>query len=591
MEEGWWPDIMRDSAREDPWCEELVTVAEMAGYDDPVHPGQRTLWSALVSPEVLAALSGNLRAFSHEVESTGRPGPWAAGALNPHFHISAYLDDRRIECEPLVLGWVNANRTAMMLDPKFAMTYGLMPRALADGTVRWDDPAAPEFDVAIVDPPSIYDNLKVSGSRARVSRSYLQDYLTLRGMHLVQVFYEYRSAFEDTAIRAALGDEKRRIERLLDREFDISRNRDGSYTAQVWGARLIAGPGAMPITDDDLDKVGLAWPGVAEPVTHGVARKLRLYDWVYVKDSVLAAYEGRVGFQTYPESGGVAFGGQWSVGHCDRVGRDVIRTELKKLYEGTPDRVIRHWHAHAITPSAGLQSAEATNARNIAVRSRELVEALVAAGEHLSDLTSALTLSERPGADFVGLDREFLEYNGWWNGPFVEPVARHVPMDLSRDAFLDRCLDIDKLAIEALAERHLRPLVRAIGVPEDNIDAFRGLKLLDRLACLAQVADAGGLNLAKAGQEVVNRFHRNGTNPAQPLSRLFALSDLRQIKGHRKHEIDVLVEKGLARFGIDARAAAGGWGAALDTVYDGAIEELTLVNATFKKALALVAEN
>lgn len=163
----------------------------MAGYDDPMHPGQRILWSALVSPEVLASLDGNLRAFNHEVESTGRPGPRSAGALNPRFHISAYLDDRRIECEPLVLGWVNASRTAMMLDPKFAMTYGLMPRALGDGTVRWDDPAAPEFDVAIVDPPSVYENLNVSRARARVSRSYIQDYLTLRGMHLVQV-WEWR---------------------------------------------------------------------------------------------------------------------------------------------------------------------------------------------------------------------------------------------------------------------------------------------------------------------------------------------------------------------------------------------------------------
>ncbi|MBY3392081.1 hypothetical protein HFN88_05195 [Rhizobium laguerreae] len=591
MEEDWWPDMMRDTASEDPWGEELVTVAEMAGYDDPMHPGQRILWSALVSPEDLASLGGNLRAFNHEVESTGRPGPRAAGALNPRFHISAFLDDRRIECEPLVLGWVNANRTAMMLDPRFAMTYGLMPRALGDGTVRWDDPAAPEFDVAIVDPPSVYENLKVSRARTRVSRSHLQDYLTLRGMHLVQVFYEYRSAVRDTAIQAALGGQDRRVERLLTREFDISTNRDGSYTAQVWGARVIAGPGTMPITADDLDNAGLAWPGIAESVTHGVARKFRLHDWIYVRDTVLAAYEGRSGFQVYPESGGVAFGGQWSVGHCERVGRDVIRAELKKLYEGTPDRVIRHWHAHAIVPGSHVQGEGAANMRNISVRASELVHAVVAIGEHLSALASALKLTERPGADLVGLDREFLNYNGWWSGPFVEPVTRHVPMDMSREAFLDRCLDLDKLAIESLAERHLRPMVRAIGAPEDSIDSFRGLKLLDRLACLAQVAVAGGLSLTTAGPEIVSRYHREGTKPAQPLTRLFALSDLRQIKGHRKQEIDARIEGALARFGIDTRAAAGGWGVTLDTVYDGAIEELTSVDATFAKALALIAED
>ena len=36
MDEDWWPDMMRDSAGEDPWGEEMVTVAEMAGYDDPI---------------------------------------------------------------------------------------------------------------------------------------------------------------------------------------------------------------------------------------------------------------------------------------------------------------------------------------------------------------------------------------------------------------------------------------------------------------------------------------------------------------------------------------------------------------------------
>jgi hypothetical protein len=56
------------------------------------------------------------------------------------------------------------------------------------------------------------------------------------------------------------------------------------------------------------------WPGIAGLVTHDVARRLRPHSCVYVRDTVLAAYEGRVGFQVYPESGGVAFGGQWSVG-------------------------------------------------------------------------------------------------------------------------------------------------------------------------------------------------------------------------------------------------------------------------------------
>lgn len=86
-------------------------------------------------------------------------------------------------------------------------------------------------------------------------------------------------------------------------------------------------------------------------------------------------------------------------------------------------------------------------------------------------------------------------------GPSVEPVARHAPRDMPRDVFLDRCMDLDKLVVEALSERFLRPVVRAISPPPDDIDRFRGLKLLDRLTCLAQVANAGGLSLTSSGEE------------------------------------------------------------------------------------------
>lgn len=591
MEDDWWPDVMRYLPDEDPWSEELVTVAQMAGYDDPSHPGQRILWSALISTEDLAALNGELRGFSHEVESTGRPGPGAAGQLTPRFYVAAYVGERRIECEPLVLGWISNNRTAMVLDPRFAMTYGLMPRALGDGTIHWDDPAAPEFDVAVVDPPSVYEDLRVSGARARVSRDHLQDYLTLRGMHLVQVYYENRRAGRDDAIERALGGEERRVENLRDREIDIYRIREGGYGAQVWGARVIAGPGSMPITVDDLDVIGLKWPGIGEPVTRRMAGKRLPRDWVYVKDTVLSAYEGQSSFRVHPESGGVAFGGQWSVGHADRVGRDVIRLEIKKLYEGAPDRVIRHWHAHAVAPSPELEGAAALNVRNIAVRAKELTYGIVALGERLSALTSALNLPDRTSKELVGLDREFLDYNGWWTEPFVDPVARHSRIGMARDEFLGRCLDLDKLAIESIAERHLRAIVRAVGAPEDNIDGMRGLKLLDRLTCLAQVGNAAGLSLARAGSEIISRYNRDGTTPPRPLNRLFALSDLRQLKGHRKPETDAGVTKALERFSLDVGAAARGWGLILDAVYDRIVEELRSVEETFTQALSIIAES
>lgn len=287
----------------------------------------------------------------------------------------------------------------------------------------------------------------------------------------------------------------------------------------------------------------------------------------------------------------MSFGGQWSVGFCHRVGRDVICLELKKLYEGTPDREIRHWHAHSIAPTVQLNGANAGKARNIGLRAKELVLALTAVGEKLSTLAAKLNLPERTGAGFVGLDREFLEFNGWWEGPFVEPVTHHVPLGMDRAAFLNRCLDLDKLVIEALAERYLRPMVRELGVTDPKLDSWRGLKLLDRVACLAQVANATGLSLATSGSEIAMRLERDGTGPAQPLKRLFAISDLRQVEGHRKQDADARVEGALERFGLDVSSAASGWGSVLDTIYDGAIEELSSLEKTLAEAFTQIGQN
>jgi hypothetical protein len=59
-------------------------------------------------------------------------------------------------------------------------------------------------------------------------------------------------------------------------------------------------------------------------------------DCVYVDDRVLADYEGREDFAVVPESGAVVFGYQWTVGYCSRVGRNLIRLELKKALRRRP---------------------------------------------------------------------------------------------------------------------------------------------------------------------------------------------------------------------------------------------------------------
>lgn len=130
---------------------------------------------------------------------------------------------------------------------------------------------------------------------------------------------------------------------------------------------------------------------------------------VYVKDEVLKAYEGREGFQVFPESGGVKFGGQWSVGHTARVGRDIIQVEVRKLYEGAPARVVQHWNSHAVE----FQNLERIQAvRNIGTRSKELVGMFAALGTRLTELGQKLDLEDVSAEDLIGLDPAELDYSG-----------------------------------------------------------------------------------------------------------------------------------------------------------------------------------
>ncbi len=584
MHENWWPDLLAHVPEECPWAASDVVVAEMRGFDDPSVPGVRFMWSALVPVAELEALGGRLRAFGHEVESSGRPSPLLNGpqSFNPRFWIGTYLEGEdgapsvREDYEPLILGWTSNNQTAMVLDPRFAMTYGLMPRVHVDGSTRWDNPAEPEFDVASVDKPSLYADLRYEDMRAIVSRDYLQDYLSLRDMALVQVFYECRHGPSDKTAELALGTSHQLNEHLLTREIDVQRRRDGSFCAQVWGARHVAGPGDFPISVNPLETQGLVWPGNPTPVTSRIADRFRPRDYIYVRDTVLGAYEGRPGFHVHPESGGVGYQNQWNVGPAGRIGRDLIQLEIRKLYGGTPHRVVQHWHGYAVAATAEQLSAEARKVPNVGTRAKALTYGIADVGERLSALAARFGI-EVSGEEFVKLDRTWLHYHGWWQGLHVEPVARHIPLDMTRSAFLARCLDLDKLVVECLAERHLRLFVRAFGPQADKIDKLRGLKLLDRTICFCQIGHEAGLSVWDSAEEIVSRFEAAGTAVGRPIEKLFALSDLRQVTGHRKEDMDGLIAGALERFGLDLAAARGGWGHVMDTIYDQLADQLATV--------------
>jgi hypothetical protein len=443
--------------------------------------------------------------------------------------------------------------------------------------VHWDDPAGPVRDIVKVSAPSVYSFPKRTHASVSICREYLQDYLTLRKKALVQSFWEKRFSSTDREIEERLGSEECVDLDTPNRRLRLCRLDPQVVITEASAGRVLALPGPLPISKDPLGSEGLIWPGFDGPVSHARAMSMRPSDCVYVDDSVLAAYEGRPDFSVAPETGAVSFGTRWRVGYCRRVGRNLIKLELKKLYEGVPVAVTRHWHKFAVESPPPEAYAAIFNEPNIGKRAKTLIYAIVNLGENLAALARAVGLPGLAPDNFVGLRRSDLDYKGWWRFPAAEAIGRHVPLNMPVDAFLDRCLSINKLAVEGLVERSLRKTLHAMGVPPKEIEKLGTLKLLDCVVRTCQVACASGLRLTISGGEISQRLSKNGTHLPQPIPQMFALYDMRVLKVHSSNDQKKLAAC-LERFRIDPSEAVAGYGMILDRMYDALIAEIASVN-------------
>ena len=148
-------------------------------------------------------------------------------------------------------------------------------------------------------------------------------------------------------------------------------------------------PEHSPITAGRWDYGSLSWPGIESRVSKERSRKLGL-TYVYVDDAVLQQYEEHPDrYSIHPESGSVSYGGQWSVSYCQRISRNLIRLEIKKLYEGCPPDVVRYWHSFAVDPPAD-KPAKLLQEPNVAKRSKKIVYAFVDLGNALSEFGNKL---------------------------------------------------------------------------------------------------------------------------------------------------------------------------------------------------------
>ena len=135
--------------------------------------------------------------------------------------------------------------------------------------------------------------------------------------------------------------------------------------SQVSASAVLLVPQGKPITNP-VDPA-LVWPDHEGPITGNGAGQFATMERAFVKDEVLVAYEKRLEFDINPESGSIGYEHRWSVGFCDRYGRDHIALELRKLYEGATTEVIRHFHSFAASSVVADKDFNVNGNRNVGV--------------------------------------------------------------------------------------------------------------------------------------------------------------------------------------------------------------------------------
>lgn len=585
IDDSWWPSVLRHIPEEKPLKSPLVTVAELQNPNKGATHEYRTTVTALIPIRKLKTLSQSLRQFAEFATEVSISD--FRGIGGPAYVPAFWLDGGPLgRFETLVVSWHGTSRTVLMPDQGFVATYRLVPRVLDQvGQIHWDNLEEPTYDVAVSQPVSVYSYGDTATGFVKARREFLEDYATVRKCALVQVVFEKRFAPEDDEFRACLGSRQHLSLERPDHKIWLRRFKEmpGQVLLEVWAARILVRPGQAPISLQDFGQ--LVWPGISEAVTKDSARGYSLTR-VSVRDSVLGKFESAGGYEIHPESGSVSNSGQWSVSYCERLGRDTIALELRKLYEGNRPSIVRYWHGFAIEPPHPDELQLLRSLPNVATRSKNIVYGLLDLGELIASFASQMLNPDLTAMDVVGLLRRDVNYYGWWKLPDSEKVARHIPLDLTRDQFLVRCAYLHQLVVERWTEKSLRRLLLALGISAKEIAEFRSLKLLSVLVEMARVSKVTGLDCLTQAPRVFARWTESA--PPALIAKLFALNDLRQLADHRGgSQFRKRLIKALGVFGIDPASASGGYGALLDQVYDGVLETLKLAYEILRQELPI----
>lgn len=538
--------------------EGYITVAELKSIEQEGLTRSIDINTVIVSPLLISKIKPshvnpyvNSTGVNYNEEFVYTPSFWIY--LSPSHGLK--------KAEPLVISWESANNTIFSIDQGFVGTFKLVPRLVND-TLFWDDLSRPKYEIVRNKLISKYEHLRHTEAYVHIDKEYLENYLSLRKKVAIQVFTIIQEVYLDAEIRTLLGGQDHYIEEFKNYEVRISKydHKENIVRLEINGYKLL-------VDSSMQDKVdipdGHYWKGIDGLVTAWRARYEMSFEdkYVYVSDEVLEKYENDADYEIYPLYGSVKYKGQWGISYCNRVGRNGIRLELKKLYEGVPDEVIDYWNKFSINIS------EVAKGENIVLKAERLVREYFLFGHLFSDVMNKICNLNFLPSDIITLDEEKIEYTGWMEFPDYTPITYHINIrSFSREQFMARCKKLYVLIGENLQEKALRKMVNILNFPLEDTKELRAIKLLELILKYVYIAEESGLVSSTQNESVVKRVGE--LKEFNLLSGFFALNSIRQLDAHKSDEVKIKLNTSLEIFGIAPNSLTNNYAVVCEQVYD-----------------------
>ncbi|WP_281234844.1 hypothetical protein [Flavobacterium gelatinilyticum] len=479
------------------------------------------------------------------------------------------------KAEPLVVSWCSGNHTTFCIDQGFLGTYYLTPRLL-DKEIMWDDLKKPNYDVVINKLVSHYD-FKHSEAFVKIKVDYLKDYLSLRKKTALQVFTLKREIFITNEISLLLRNEDYYVEEFKQFEIRIQRfqHKENYAHLEINGYRALFNENPRNF-DDNKSIAGHYWEGIEGLVTQRRARFEMPYQYIYVLDEILAKYETDDDYEINFKSGTVTYANQWAVNCSERIGKNAIKIELKKLYEGTSFEIIDFWNKYSIDKSKIIEG------ENITLKAERLIQQYFIFGNNFSDLFNNLLGMDLTASDIVTIDENYINDMGYLIFSDYKPIAHHINFTrFSKEQFISRCKKLYIILGENLKEKTLRKIIDSLDFPVSITKSHRSLKLLELAFAYLKTVNESGLNPIEDKAIIVERVLE--IEKFDTLTKLFALNDIRQIDSHKTSDSKSKLNTALMGLGIKVNSITNNYAQACEQTYDNLGEMFNNVNILLTK--------